>query len=107
MTRTERFLEELKAALTAERPTAAPAAHAGTPPPTAPHSAAPDELRGDAKRQQQGETLTAALDAIHGHRAERVLVENMRGEMAFARGIASAPSLMAQFERLKREGRLT
>ena len=106
MTRTERFLEELKAALMAERPAAAPAAPAGTPPATAPDSVAPDELRGDAKRQQQGETLTAALDAIQQHRAERVLMENMRGEMAFARGIASAPSLIAQFERLKREGRM-
>lgn len=45
-----------------------PASLAAVPHDPALLSADPDELRGDAKRHQQGEALTAALDAIQRNR---------------------------------------
>jgi len=47
----------------------------------------------------------ADLDAMHQRRAEAVLEQEMRGEMAFAQCLASAPSLMAAVQKLKDEGR--
>ena len=66
---------------------------------------ADDDLRGQAKRNREAEEHRAALDAIQARREEDALVSEVRGEMEFARCIASAPSLVAAMEKLKGDGR--
>lgn len=47
----------------------------------------------------------ADLDAIHARREEAALTSEVQGAMEFARCIAAAPSLVAEFEKLKGQGR--
>lgn len=64
-----------------------------------------DDLRGQAKRNREAEEHRAALDAIQARRAEGVEDATLRGEMEFARCLGAAPSLVAEFQRLKDQGR--
>lgn len=66
---------------------------------------ADDDLRGLAKRNREAEEHRAALDEIQKRREEDALASEVRGEMAFARCIAGAPSLVAAMENLKGDGR--
>ena len=47
----------------------------------------------------------ADLDAMHQRRAEALLEQQIAGEMAFARLVGQAPSLMAELQKLKDAGR--
>ena len=66
---------------------------------------ADDDLRGQAKRNREAEEHRAALDAIQARREEDALASEVRGEMAVARCIAGAPSLVAATQKLKGDGR--
>jgi hypothetical protein len=62
-------------------------------------------LTGEQKRRRDAEAHHAALDAVQARREEAVLFDKMRGEMAFSRAIAAAPSLIAALQKLKEDDR--
>lgn len=60
----------------------------------------------DGKSDSNRHGVTNAdLDAIHQRRAEGALTAEVRGEMAFAQCLGSAPSIAAAMQRLKDDGR--
>lgn len=66
--------------------------------------ASPLKADGTGDRTRHGVT-NADLDAIHQRRAEDALTSEVRGEMAFAKCLGAAPSIVAAFEKLKGQGR--
>lgn len=66
--------------------------------PTGPRNAdGTDHGKGDSRH----EVTNTDLDAMQARRAEGVEDAALRGEMAFAKCIGAAPSLVAAFQRLK------
>lgn len=60
-----------------------------------------DHGKGDSRHEVTG----ADLDAIHQRRVEDAAEAEVRGEMAFAKCLGAAPSLVAEFQKLKDDGR--
>ena len=54
----------------------------------------------DAGEHLRGQVTQADLDAVHGHRASRTELLELRGRMAVAHAIGAAPGLAAEMQKL-------
>lgn len=72
--------------------------------PAATAAKADGTVDGKSDSNRHGVT-NADLDAIHQRRAEGAEDAAVRGEMAFAQCLGSAPSIAAAMQRLKDDGR--
>ena len=59
----------------------------------------------DAGEHLRGQVTQADLDAVHGHRASRTELLELRGRMAVAHAIGAAPGLAAEMQKLDNRNR--
>ena len=54
----------------------------------------------DAGEHLRGQVTTSDLDTIHGHRASRTELLELRGQMAIAHALGAEPGLAAEMQKL-------